>query len=240
MNPKFVAYLVRYYGLSVLTRGPSYIIASLAMPLTLLFIVSILSGGRLIQYAIIGGFLSLIASNALSSAGDSAYWRLQLRMQDLLVTTRVTPTDYMMGLTLSYLVGSSPGIAIYTVLGVLYGLFNPVNAVLFAGIIALVVVSTSSIAFIAAGLVKHIRNIWGIAGILSVVMTLLPPTFYPYGILPTTALYVLSVSPVTPAAVLSQGLFGLGPIDYYMVYILIAETLVYFAVARFLTVWREH
>lgn len=239
MNLRFVGLLAWYYGFRTILRGPSYIIASLSAPLTLLFIVYILSAGTLLPFAIIGGFIGLVASVALSSSGDAAFFRLQLRIQDLFVASSITPVDYILGLTVSYLVFSFPGIILYVALGSYYHLFTMVSAIALALILLTLVMSTSAISFIIASSIGHIRNVWGIAGILSVVMTVLPPTFYPYTYLPNVALYALAVSPATPAAVLAQGFFGLAPLHTNMIFIIVGEALIYYGMARYLTRWRE-
>jgi hypothetical protein len=89
-------------------RGPSYIIASLTTPLSLLFVVYILTSGALVKYAIVGGMITLVASIGIQSAGDATFLRLQLRLQDLYVASRVSPTDYMLALTMSFLAFSIP------------------------------------------------------------------------------------------------------------------------------------
>lgn len=239
MNLRFVGLLAWYYGFRTIKRGPSYIVASLSAPLTLLFIVYIITSGSLVPFAIIGGFISLVASVALSSSGDAAFFRLQLRIQDLFVASSITPVDYILGLTVSYLVFSMPGIALYVSLGVLYHLFTLISALALALILVTLVLSTSAISFIIASSIGHIRNVWGIAGILSIVMTVLPPTFYPYTYLPNYAIYALSISPATPAAVLAQGVFGLAPFHPNMIYVMVGETVLYYGLARYLTRWRE-
>ena len=239
LNPRFIASLAWSYGFRVILRGPSYIISSLSAPLTLLFIVSILSHGTLIKFALVGGFLGLIASVALSSSGDAAFMRLQLRFQDLYVASRVSPSDYMIGLTLSYVIFSLPGIILYSILGALFHIFSLKAILALIGIMCFLVVGTSSISFIVSSSIKHVRNVWGIAGIMSVIMTVLPPTFYPYEYIPRWALYLLSATPVTPAAVLAQWAFGLSPPFVTEIYIFIVETAIYFTMARYLTRWRE-
>ncbi|HLH85450.1 MAG TPA: ABC transporter permease [Thermoplasmataceae archaeon] len=239
MNLKFIGYLSWTYGFRAILRGPSYIIASLSSPLTLLFIVYILSKGTLLKFALVGGFIGLVASVALSSSGDAAFMRLQLRMQDLLVPSKVKPSDYMIGLTLSYFIFSLPGLVLYGLLGWYFKLFTPLSALLLVIVMLILVIATSSVSFIVSGTIKHVRNVWGIAGIMSVVMTVLPPTFYPYTYLPSWALIVLSVTPVTPAAIVAQGVFGLQPILINEIYVLLAETVVFFSLARYLTRWRE-
>lgn len=240
MNLRFVGLLAWYYGFRTILRGPSYIIASLSAPLTLLFIIYVISNGTLVQYAIVGGFIGLVASVALSSSGDSAFFRLQLRIQDLFVASSITPVDYILGLTMSYLVFSFPGIILYVGLGMYYHLFTAMSALVLALILMALVMSTSAISFIIASSIGHIRNVWGIAGILSVVMTVLPPTFYPYTYLPQAAIYALAISPATPAAIIAQGVFKLAPLHIGMVYFMVVQTILYYAMARYLTRWREH
>lgn len=239
MNLKFTFLLAWYYGIRTIARGPSYIVAALSTPLALLFLVYIISGGVLVKYALVGGFIAIVASVALQSSGDAAFFRLQLRIQDLYVASGVSPSDYMMGLTLSYLMFSLPGILLYAILGIIYGLFSVFSVVMLIVVLALLVISTSSISFIISSSIKHLRNIWGIAGILSILMTILPPTYYPYNAIPRVFLYLLSLTPVTPAAVVAQYSFGLSPPLYDELYILLVETVIFFGLARYLTRWRE-
>jgi ABC-2 type transport system permease protein len=228
-----------YYGFSTITRGPSYIVASLSLPLTMLFLVYMLSRGALLPYAIIGGFISMISSNALSSAGDAAFLRLELKIQDLFVASKISSTDYMIGIMLSYLVFSFPGLTIYAVLGYIYGIFNPISAIILVLVIICLIVSTTSISFIIAGFLSHIRNVWGITAILSIVLTIIPPIFYPYSYLPKYAIYLLAISPATPASVLMQGIIGLQPLQLSMAAILAFETVFYFILAKRFMHWRE-
>lgn len=239
MNPKFSLYFAWYYGFRVIGRGPSYVIASIATPLTLLFLVYVLSSGTLVQYAVIGGFVTLVAANGLTSASDAAFMRLQAKIQDLFVATSISSIDYMIGLTLSFLLFTVPGLVLYSVLAVLYHLFTPLRIVIMIGVLIMLTLSTSAISFIIAGSIKHIRNIWGITGILSIIMTILPPTFYPYTFLPKYILYALAISPATPAAIILQGTFGLSPEFYTMIFVLLGETAIYLSLAKYFTRWRE-
>ncbi|MHB8361029.1 MAG: ABC transporter permease [Thermoplasmataceae archaeon] len=248
MNLRFILTFAWYYGFKVIKRGPSYIIASLTTPLALLFVVYILTSGELVKFAVVGGMITLVASIGIQSAGDAAFMRLQLRLQDLYVASRVSPTDYMLALTLSFLVFSIPGIIVYIGLGYLYHLYNIVDSLVMFSLILMLVFATSAISFIISSLVKHVRNVWGIVSVLSIVMTVIPPTFYPYTDIISRPngyiiIYLMSFSPATPAAILAQFAFGLQPIVYTTLYtmigILVAETVIYFTIARYLTRWRE-
>ena len=75
---------------------------------------------------------------------------------------------------------------------------------------------------------------------LTIITSILPPTFYPYGYVPKDFLYIIALSPTTPAAVVVQGAFGLSPMMDSMFYILIIETICYTILARILVRWREN
>ena len=239
MNIRFSLAFAWYYGFRTIKRGPSYVIASLSSPLTLLFLIYIISHGVLIRYAVVGGFLGLVASVSFASVADAAFLRIQLRIQDLFVATSITPTDYILGLTLSYLIFSMPGIILYAVIGALIHIFTVDSIIALILLLVVLTISTAGLSMTIGGAVNHIRNVWGISAIMSVVLTVLPPTFYPYTDLPKYIIYILSVSPTTPAAVLAQGFFGFEPIMYVMIPIMIVESIVFFVLARFFTRWRE-
>ncbi|MCL4451465.1 MAG: ABC transporter permease [Candidatus Thermoplasmatota archaeon] len=240
MNLRFSLAFAWYYGFRTIKRGPSYVIASLSSPLTLLFLIYIISHGELIRYAVVGGFLGLVASVSFASVADAAFLRIQLRIQDLFVATSISPTDYILGLTLSYLIFSMPGIILYAIIGSLIHIFTLESITALILLLLVLTISTAGLSMTIGGAVNHIRNVWGISAIMSVVLTVLPPTFYPYSDLPKYIIYILAISPTTPAAVLAQGFFGFEPIMYVMIPIMVVETIVFFALARFFTRWREN
>lgn len=239
LNPKFILYFAWYYGFYVVLRGSSYLIASLSLPLTLLFMVTIFTHGSLIAFAVAGGPLAIVASNSISGAADAAFFRIQIRIQDLFVATSISSQDYMFALSLSYLVFSIPGIVLYAILGAYFKVYSLSSALPIVAILVLLTLTISNLSFIIAGLLKHIRNVWGITAVLSIIMTVLPPTFYPYTYLPNGLIYILSLSPVTPSAVLLQGVVGLEPIQFSMIGILLAETVILTLLGRKFIRWRE-
>ncbi|EQD30329.1 ABC-2 type transporter [mine drainage metagenome] len=239
MNLKFIGVYTWYYGVRSIKRGPSYIISSILYPLVFLFLITVFSAGKYIDYAVIGGFISIISMNAIYSGSDWAFHRLQLKIQDLFVATGIGPVDYMFAMALSYFASSLPGIAVYAVIGILLGLFTPLIAAVFIVLLFAVLFGTMAISFTIFGFIKHVRNIWGVAGIASILLTVLPPTFYPYTILPKPVLYVFMLSPITEVAMLSQSLFGLVPFAFYAIPVLMLEMVVYLVIAKYLVHWRE-
>ncbi len=239
LNLKFIGTFTWYYGIRSIKRGPSYIISSILYPLVFLFLITIFSAGKYIDYAVIGGFISIVSMNAIYSGSDMAFQRLQLRTQDLFVATGIGPADYMLAMGLSYLASSLPGLAVYAAIGILLGIFGIVSTLAFIVLLLAVLLGTMAISFTIFGFIKHVRNIWGIAGIVSILLTVLPPTFYPYTILPKALLYVFMISPITSVAMLAQGAFGLAPIAYYAIPVLIIEIIIFSLIGIKLMRWRE-
>ncbi len=240
MNLRFIGEFAWSYGIKSIPRGPSYVVASMMYPLVFLFLIVIFSSGKFIAFGVVGGFIAIVAENSLFSSSDAAFQRIELKFQDLLVTTRISHLDYILAMGLSFLAPSLPGIAVYAVIGAIIHIFTLASAALFAAILVLVLLSTLSIAFMIASFAKHTRNIWGISSIMVVLLTMIPPTFYPYTILPKAVLYLFMLSPVTLAAIASQDAFGLTPPLSYAIPLLVAETIIYFAIAMKLTKWREN
>jgi ABC-2 type transport system permease protein len=145
----------------------------------------------------------------------------------------------MFGVMLADFFWSIPSIVLYFILDMIFHILTPYAFVMTLIVASLVLLSTASLGFVLTSLVKHQRFVWAITGMLSLVMMIFPPTFYPYTYLPHPILLILTISPTTPAAVLEQGFFGLAPTLWYMLYILIAETVILFLLARYATVWRE-
>ncbi|BCU67169.1 daunorubicin ABC transporter ATP-binding protein [Sulfolobales archaeon HS-7] len=238
MNLKFILTFAWFYGWSGLKRGPVYVLSYLSLPLSLLLLVFIISRGELLSYGIIGGMIAVVASNALSLVSDNAFFKLELRMIDLLVATEVGPVDYMIGLMLGDLVFSFPGIVLYIILGIILKVFPLIEIPPIFGVLILVMFSTSSLGIITSSRLKHVRHSWGLSSFLSIVFTIIPPLYYPYQILPKIILYILMATPVTPASVIVQS--GLdGPSTMSSVAVLLLETALFTICARYLTQWEE-
>lgn len=239
MNLKFIRAHAWLTGGAALRSNWLYMVTGMGFPLSLLFVVGVLSGGKLLPYALAGGLISIVATNGIFTMADLGMFKFEYIFKDLIVSTVTSPTDYMFGVMFADFFWSIPSIALYFILDTVFHILTPYAFVMTLIVASLVLLSTASLGFVLTSLVKHQRFVWAITGMLSLVMMIFPPTFYPYPILPHSILLALSISPTTPAAVLEQGFFGLAPTLWYMLYILIAETIILFLLARYATVWRE-
>ncbi len=239
MNFRFVYEFGRIYGFNTIRRVASYIISSLLIPLSLLFILDIVSKGQLLPFAIVGGLTSIVVSNALLTMTDAANLRLQWKIQDLLAATKLGPTSYMFGLMLNNLFFALPGIALYIIIGLAYHLFTPLLFAAMVVILILLYIAASSIAFFASFFPEHIRAVWGYTQIISLILGLFPPIFYPYTLLPKDLLYVFLILPSTSASILIQNIFGLTPFFQPALYIFPIEVIICFILAAKFVSWRR-
>lgn len=216
-----------------------YIISNLAYPLSLLFIVGILSHGMLITFALAGGLVSILALNGISLAAAIAPMKTDYMYKDMIVASKTSPSDFMFGEMIAQLMWTAPSILLFLILDAYFGLLTPFSLIVTLFVGFLVTLIATSIAFWLSSLIRNSVNVWPISIILSTIMITISPTFYPYTYLPKSALYILELLPTGSAAIIEQGLFNLAPMVWYPMIILVIETIGFLLIARYLTKWRE-
>ncbi len=248
MNINSIKTIGYYYAIGSMKRSAAFTALTILSPLSILFLFYLLSGSglsggiignNLIQYAILGGFISIVAGNSLGLMYDAAWWRIQLKIQDLLVATQISETDYMFGLGLSSLIYSLPGIAIYLTIAYASHIFTVYSFAITALVLFILSISTTSVGFILSSIPRHMRNTWGMTGIASLLLAFIPPIFYPYTILPKPLLYIFLISPTTSASIILQGITGLQPMYTPAIYVLIIEVFAFVLLTKRFTKWRQ-
>ncbi len=231
-----------YASLKSISVNWMYIVSNLMFPVSLMIVVGILSQGKLLPFALVGGLISITAMSGVNSIAYLASLRFDFLYRDLVVTTKTTKMDYMFAHLLGEFVWVVPSIAFYFILDVIYGLLTPYTFLMTLLLACMVSISSYSIAFWITSRIKHTRNAWPIGTVLSLLLITVSPTFYPYTYLPKYILDILTILPTTPAVVLAQGIFGLTPslpIQWYMLPILFVETAAYLLIAVYTTQWVE-
>ncbi|TRM74250.1 ABC transporter permease [Sulfolobus sp. A20-N-F6] len=243
LKSKFLFAFTIFYGYSSIKRGFIYVLTYLSIPLAELFLIYIITHGTFVKFAIIGGLISVMANNGFSSIGDFVFLRLESRLQDLLVATQIGPSDYIIGLMLANLLYTLPGIALYVILSIVYKVINLMNFFPLLVTMILLLFTTSSIGFFLASLVPHTRYGWGLAGLLSSILTIVPPVFYPYTFLPKNVYLALLPIPTTASAIFAQGITGLINVNQNMLYIsfiiLFIEAIIFLSLSVRFSRWRE-
>jgi ABC-2 type transport system permease protein len=235
--------LVQLNGLIPIRTQPLYLVNLIASPLSFLFFIWIVSKGALLAYGITGGMVLTMLSVGTGLQSDLTHYRQDLKFQDVVVASPVEAPVYVAGMAFSELVYSLPGLAVFVALFVLDGFATPTSVLVLAGAMLLVWSFATALAFTLATYFQDVRETWMFSPIISLVLTVLPPVYYPISALPAWARIVAHFSPTTYAAGLVQGSVGLAPLSFSGAVldwgVLIGFTAVLFAVAALKARWRD-
>jgi len=230
-------------GVLVLRRAPLWVASYLLMPLALLFFFRIHGNVAMMKMALIGGIIMVATSNGISILGDAAWFRIYVKYQDLLVATPIRPVSYVMGLSLSMFVFASPGLALFVALASLAGLMTLEFALALAACTIAVWISSSMIGFAISTLFKTLRHVWPMASILSMVLSLLPPIYYPATVFPQGLQWVGALVPTGAAAMILHHVAGIVKIEAMALAASVASLMAYATTLPLLSSlkarWRE-
>lgn len=202
-------------GILWLRRNFLSMIWLFSTPFTILFLFYVIIGEKALPNAIVGAFIMFFIGAGVQVMGDAVWLKLELKYQDILVASRVSVIDYMVGLALAELFFASPGI-ICLLVPLLFlirgGILEVLTIILVPSIMWLFV---SCISFYFSTLIPNARNGWQISSLLDLFLTILPPTFYPIEVIPTTIRPLAYLIPTTHAALLLKQSVGLATLSLF-------------------------
>ena len=236
--------LVQLNGIIPIRTTPLYILNTIASPLSFLFFIFIVSRGSYLDYGITGGMVLTMMTVGTSLQSDLTHYRHDLKFQDVVVASPVEAPTYVTGMALRELVYSLPALAVFVALFVALGHPTVVNLAVISGVCVLVWAFASALAFTLATYFQDVRETFLFSPMISLVLTVLPPVYYPLSALPAWAQTAALISPTTYAAELVQGSCGLGApltlssaaVDWG---VLIAFTAALFLLAAVKARWKE-
>jgi ABC-2 type transport system permease protein len=235
--------LVQINGLIPIRTQPLYLINLIASPLSFLFFIWIVSRGTDLAYGVMGGMVLTMLSVGTGLQSDLTHYRHDMKFQDIVVASPVEAPVYIAGMALSELVYSLPALGVFLVLFVYYGFASVTSILVLTGVLLLVWAFGSAFAFTLSTYFQDIRETWAFSPIFSLVLTVLPPVYYPISYLPTWAANLSRFSPTTYAAELVQGSVGLQPLTFDTAVIawtvLVGFTIALFLIAAFKARWRD-
>ncbi len=238
-----VGTLIRINGIVPIRTQPFYLVSIVAQPLSFLFFIWVISRGADLAYGLMGGMVLTMLSVGTGLQSDLTHYRHDMKFQDVVIASPVEAPIYIAGMALSELVYSLPALGVFLVLFVYYGFASVTSVVVLTGVLLLVWAFGSAFAFTLSTYFQDIRETWAFSPIFSLVLTVLPPVYYPITYLPTWAATLARFSPTTYAAELVQGAVGLQPLPFdtgvIAWIVLVGFTAALFLIAAFKARWRD-
>ncbi len=178
-----------------------------ATPFSILFIVTVTSSGQAFVQGVIGSLLLVLVSVGTGMAGDATWYRLELKLHDYFIASPVHQIAYLLGIALAGLFYSVPALVVLVPLLVYLGLplLSLPLAILAVGTVWLF---SAAIGYLVSTYVSNLRNGWQSGLLLSVLVGILPPAFYPAEILSGSLLLVAYLVPTTHAVLILRMLMG--------------------------------
>ncbi len=239
--------LIALNGIIPVKRMPLYLVNTLAAPFSFLFFIYILSGGRGVGFGVAGGLVLSTFSIGTSLQADMTHFRVDLKLQDMVVASPMRASTYVLGMALSELAFAMPGILAFLIVG--FSIHNPnqnpipLAAPVIIGTLLLIWALGCSLGFFLATYLRDIRETFAVAPLLSLVLSVLPPVYYPIGGIDPAYRWLGYLAPTADASQLIQGALGITDLaigDWLgAAAILLGFTAAFMLLAMFRAQWRE-
>jgi ABC-2 type transport system permease protein len=201
-----------FNGILPLWRTPTMMASVVLTPasfLFFLFVVERATTPALLPFGILGGILFMVLFTGNGMLNDCAYLRLERQLQSVFVASPVRSATYLIGMALSELAFALPALVIFFVL---LEVAHPVGAATLAALLVVVLLTwimASTLGFLISTFFRQMREIWPIATLVFSTLSVLPPVFYPIGLIPASWQWASFLVPSTFAAQLGSHLLHL-------------------------------
>ena len=223
---------------------PVVMINTLLAPLSILAVVTFASHGTLLPIAAEGALIMNMVGNGTSVQGDLSHLKNDMKLQDMVVSSPTSAAIYISGMAISEIVYSIPTLSLLIILNLLY-----VHASLLGWVeifldMMLIFAFSTSLGFLLSTFSSDIVQSWAFSGILSPILSTIPPVYYPITYIPYPYRYLAYLSPTTYAAEIAQyaaGKIYMSSSDLLLTWlVLITFTIVMLFLAIKKSRWREY
>lgn len=222
---------------------PVMLINTLLAPLSILVIIVFVSRGALIGVGIEGALIMAMISAGIGLQGDLSHLKNDFKLQDMVVSSPTSASTYMFGMGISELVYSIPVLLILSLLAFFYLPLTLFQIIILIAVLLLVFLFSIALGFFLSTLTTDVMQSWGFTGLISTLLSTIPPVYYLITYIPKPFQYIAYLSPTTYAAEILQSTTGYLSISYINLFldwiVLIVITLVILIIAIKKSKWRE-
>ncbi len=222
---------------------PIVLISTVLAPFSLLVVITFVSHGTLLPVAIAGALIMTMISAGTSMQQDLSHLKNDFKLQDMVISSPTSAVIYLAGMSLSEIVYSLPALAVLVVLAAIYIHTTILGVIGMAAVIGIMFTFAVALGFVLSTLTSDVVQSWAFAGIVSTILSALPPVYYPITYIPAPWQYLAYLSPATYAAEIMQNIVGLTTFSSttmlidWIVIIVVAIFFTYLAVKK--AKWRE-
>lgn len=222
---------------------PIVLVSTVLAPFSLLIVITFVSHGTLLPVAIAGALIMTMITAGTSMQQDLSHLKNDFKLQDMIVSSPTSPAIYLIGMALSEIVYSVPALIVLVILTALYVHITAIGALTMVAVIMIMFTFASALGFFLSTLSSDVVQSWAFGGIVSTILSALPPVYYPITYIPMPWQYLAYLSPATYAAEIMQNTVGLTSFSGtniladWAVIIVITLAMTYVAVRK--AKWRE-
>lgn len=195
-------------SLYALKNYPVTLINSLLAPISIIIVIFFVSKGSLIGVAIEGGLLTAMIGAGTSLQMDISHFKNDFKIQDMVVSSPTSQITYMTGMALSEIVDSFPALIVLGALAIIFIKPTLIQAATILLVMILMFIFSSSLGFLFSTFTTDIIESRAFLGIFSLILTTIPPIYYPITYIPMPYRYIAFLSPTTYAAEIVQSAMG--------------------------------
>ncbi len=222
---------------------PAMMVSMFLSPFSILIVTFFVSNGALLPVAITGGMIMVMTYSGMSLQTDLAHLKNDFRVQDMVVSSPLSAGMYLFGMAVSELVYAIPAIAVLGALAALYVHTSILGYVTLIAVFLAMFSFSTCLGFFISTFTTDIMESWAYTGIISTILSALPPVYYPITYIPMQFRIIAYLSPATYAAEIAQNAIGFLPLTQaelatnWLVLIIISVVIGYVAIKK--SRWRE-
>jgi ABC-2 type transport system permease protein len=187
---------------------PIMLVNTLLAPFSILIVITLVSHGELIQVGIEGALIMVTLSGGMSLQGDLSHLKNDMKLQDMVVSSPTSSFLYVVGMGISEIIYVSPVLLILAILSAVYIHPTLAQTAVIAAVIGIMFIFSITIGFLLSTFTSDVVQSWGFAGIVSTLLSTIPPVYYPISYIPQPLQYIAYISPTTYAAEIIQNAIG--------------------------------
>ena len=222
---------------------PVVLVNTLLAPLAILAVVTFASRGALLPVAAVGALIMNMVSSGTSLQQDLSHLKNDMRLQDMIVSSPTSSIIYIVGMAISEIVYSIPTLIFLIILNFIFVKTTVLGGIIIFLDMATIFTFSISLGFFLSTFTSDIIQSWGFSGILSPLLTTIPPVYYPITYIPYPYRYLAYLSPTTYASEIAQsqtGFYNPGSTGIAIAWtVLISVTLLLTYLAAKRSRWRE-